>query len=84
MGKKLWLVMLVVIAVAILAGCGGSGGSGGTAGGTGGGQGSGNVKPAMVTDVGGLGDQSFNDSANRGLERAKSELQAPIPEVLGV
>lgn len=32
------------------------------------------VKSAMVTDVGGLGDQSFNDSANAGLERAVEEL----------
>lgn len=28
----------------------------------------------VVFDSGGIGDQSFNDSANRGLERAKSEL----------
>ncbi len=34
------------------------------------------VRAAMVTDVGGLGDQSFNDSANAGLERAASELGA--------
>ncbi len=34
------------------------------------------VRAAMVTDVGGLGDQSFNDSANAGLERAKSEMGA--------
>lgn len=30
----------------------------------------------MVTDVGGLGDHSFNDSANRGLLAAKDELHA--------
>ncbi len=34
------------------------------------------VQTAMVTDVGGLGDQSFNDSANAGLERAESEMGA--------
>jgi basic membrane protein A len=28
----------------------------------------------LVFDVGGLGDKSFNDAANRGLERAKKEL----------
>src|SRR2546430_13711858 len=28
----------------------------------------------LVFDVGGLGDKSFNDAANRGLERAKNEL----------
>jgi basic membrane protein A and related proteins len=36
------------------------------------------VRTAMVTDVGGLGDNSFNDSANAGLERAESELGADI------
>ena len=35
----------------------------------------------MVTDVGGLGDKSFNDSAYAGLRLAKSELGAQI-EVL--
>jgi basic membrane protein A len=34
------------------------------------------VRAAIVTDVGGLGDQSFNDSANAGLERAVSEMGA--------
>ncbi|HEX3548834.1 MAG TPA: BMP family ABC transporter substrate-binding protein, partial [Candidatus Elarobacter sp.] len=32
------------------------------------------VRIGMVTDVGGLGDRSFNDSAYRGLVRAKDEL----------
>jgi basic membrane protein A len=32
----------------------------------------------MVTDVGGLGDKSFNDSAYRGLLRAQEELHAGI------
>ena len=40
---------------------------------TGAGSGEG-VRAAVVTDVGGLGDQSFNDAANRGLEQAVSEL----------
>jgi basic membrane protein A len=34
------------------------------------------VRAAIVTDIGGLGDQSFNDSANTGLERAISEMGA--------
>jgi basic membrane protein A len=38
-------------------------------------------KLGMVTDVGGLGDKSFNDSAYAGLRRAKAELGAQI-EVL--
>lgn len=32
----------------------------------------------MVTDVGGLGDKSFNDSAYRGLQEAQTELGAHI------
>jgi basic membrane protein A and related proteins len=32
------------------------------------------TKVGLVFDVGGLGDKSFNDAANRGLEKAKSEL----------
>jgi basic membrane protein A len=35
---------------------------------------SGAVRIAMVTDVGGLGDRSFNDSAYAGLVRAKNDL----------
>src|SRR5579859_7681580 len=31
-------------------------------------------KIGLVFDIGGLGDKSFNDAANRGLERAKKEL----------
>jgi basic membrane protein A len=38
----------------------------------------GNVRLAMVTDTGGLGDQSFNDGAYRGLLNAKAELHADI------
>lgn len=32
------------------------------------------IKTAMVTDVGGLGDKSFNDAAWAGLEKAKADL----------
>ena len=39
------------------------------------------IRSAMVTDVGGLGDQSFNDSAYAGLQRAQEELGVSI-EVL--
>jgi basic membrane protein A len=38
----------------------------------------GNVRLAMVTDTGGLGDQSFNDGAYRGLLDAKAKLHAEI------
>jgi basic membrane protein A len=33
---------------------------------------------AMVTDVGGLGDKSFNDSAYRGLQQSQADLDAYI------
>jgi basic membrane protein A len=39
------------------------------------------IRLAMVTDIGGLGDKSFNDSAYRGLLEAKDRLGAEI-EVL--
>jgi basic membrane protein A len=38
----------------------------------------GGLKFAMVTDVGGLGDKSFNDSADRGLVEAQSKFHAHI------
>ena len=38
----------------------------------------GNVRLAMVTDTGGLGDRSFNDSAYAGLMAAKKTLHADI------
>src|ERR687893_653766 len=69
-----------VLALALLAvGCaggqaGGGGGGGGDEGGGGGGGGATEVRPALVLDVGGLGDQSFNDSAYAGLQRAKQEF----------
>ncbi len=36
------------------------------------------VKAAMVTDVGGLGDKSFNDLSYEGLKRAQSELGVEV------
>lgn len=78
MRSKLRLIVLLGAALAVAAGCGGGGGGEGD---TGGGQGGGDVRTAMVTDVGGLGDQSFNDSAYRGLQRAEEEFGAQI-EVL--
>jgi len=39
------------------------------------------VMAAMATDVGGLGDQSFNDGAYAGLQRAKEEFDVEISVV---
>jgi basic membrane protein A len=36
------------------------------------------IKVGLVFDVGGLGDKSFNDAANRGLVRAKDELGVQV------
>jgi basic membrane protein A and related proteins len=60
------VLLPLILALALMAvGCGGGGG----------GQGGGSdVRPAMVTDIGGLGDQSFNDAANAGLQRARKEF----------
>ena len=77
MARKLWLVTVLALVLAVAAACGGGSGDSGGGGNDGGGdQGGGGeeVQPAMVTDVGGLGDQSFNDSANAGLERAAEEF----------
>ncbi len=66
---KLWSLLTVMILVSlVVSACGGGGG------GAAGGGGEGKFKSAIVLDVAGLGDQSFNDSANRGLEKAKAEL----------
>jgi basic membrane protein A and related proteins len=62
-----WISLLLSLSL-VIAACGGGGG-----GGQGGGGGT-EVRPALVLDVGGLGDQSFNDSAFAGLKRAKSEF----------
>src|SRR5918997_3742797 len=60
---------LLVSLSLVIAACGGGGGGGGQGGG-----GATEVRPALVLDVGGLGDQSFNDSAYAGLQRAKKEF----------
>ncbi len=63
-----------------LAGCGSSDNAGGgstTSGGTSGGKA---VKVGLAFDVGGRGDQSFNDSAARGADKAKSEFGMTIKD----
>jgi basic membrane protein A len=68
------LIAALSLAVVVIAGCaGGATTGGGEAAKTGG---AAKLKTAMVTDVGGLGDKSFNDAAWAGLEKAKAELGA--------
>jgi basic membrane protein A and related proteins len=71
------LAISVILALALIAGCGGGGGDQG-----GGGGGATEVRPGLVLDVGGLGDQSFNDSAYAGLQRAKKEFDLGETETL--
>jgi basic membrane protein A len=62
--------MVLALALALtVVGCGGSGGGGGGEGGS-----NSDVRPGLVLDVGGLGDQGFNDSAYAGLKRAEKNL----------
>ncbi len=57
-------------------------GSGGTSTGASGSQApTSNLKIGLAYDIGGRGDQSFNDSAARGLDKAKSELGFSIKEL---
>ena len=87
MKRRLFALLMAAILVFSLAAC--SGGSDATepagteaAGGTeaaegteaAGGETTGTIKVGMVTDVGGINDQSFNQSSWEGLQRAQEEL----------
>jgi basic membrane protein A len=66
--KRFLMVLIVLLAAASL-----------FAGGTG--EKGAGIKAAMATDVGGLGDKSFNDGSYAGLELAKEKLGVDIPVV---
>ena len=70
------LAAFVLVLGVVAAGCGDDDDSGSS--GTGSSSSQSQEKPAikvgLVTDIGGLNDRSFNQLANEGLERAKSEL----------
>jgi len=63
-----------LLSCVLLAGCSGAKSTTSGAGATG-------PRIGMVTDVGGLGDRSFNDSAYAGLQAAKEKLNASIQVV---
>lgn len=69
--KVLALALALVMVAFSVAGCGGKKAETPS---TGGGTSTTKVKAAMVTDIGGLGDKSFNDLSASGLDRAKKEL----------
>jgi basic membrane protein A len=66
--KRARLLVLSATFAVVAAACGGQTVTGGGGGGGGGGQQ--DIAVGMALDVGGLGDKSFNDAANRGLEQA--------------
>ena len=72
------LVALTIALCGIVAtGCGGDDSSSSSSGGSSSSQSTPEakkIKVGLVTDIGGLNDRSFNQLANEGLERAKSEL----------
>ena len=74
------LVTVAATAALGLAACGG-GSSGGGATASGGNK---TVKVGMAYDVGGRGDQSFNDSAAKGLDQAKADFSVQTKELEAV
>jgi basic membrane protein A and related proteins len=61
----------VAASALVLSACGSSGGDGGSGGGSGGDS---DVVVGLAYDIGGRGDQSFNDSAAAGLDKAEKEF----------
>jgi basic membrane protein A len=74
------LVAALAVATLALAACGGSSAVSGSSPSTSGAATS-KVKVGLAYDVGGRGDQSFNDSAARGLDKAKAELGVQTKEL---
>jgi basic membrane protein A len=72
-GRRVLTLVPIALLALVAASCGGGGNE--SEGTTGGSTTSGNqVKVALVTDIGGLNDRGFNALANKGLERAESQL----------
>ena len=68
MRTRMIVITLALVLALVTVGCGGSGGGGG------GSQDGAEVRPGLVLDVGGLGDDGFNDSAYAGLKRAEKDF----------
>jgi len=78
-GKVVRGLLVAVLALAMgVAACGDDESSGGSGGGGGDDGGQQKIRVGMVTDIGGLNDRSFNQSAYEGLKRAEKELGADI------
>lgn len=72
------IVLVMAILAGVVAGCGNSSQGGTTPGGT---TGEAKLKAGMVTDIGGLGDKSFNDLSWEGLQRAEKELGVEVKAI---
>ncbi|GJF29620.1 BMP family ABC transporter substrate-binding protein [Kitasatospora sp. NE20-6] len=82
MRRSLKLAAVVLsgsLSIASLAACGAKSTDNPTPGASGA-SGASGVKVGMAYDIGGRGDQSFNDSAARGLDQAKDELGVQVTE----
>lgn len=75
MSRKLISLLTILVITLLLAACGGGGSTAGSSGDSGGGDSGGQEPLKVVLFINGvLGDKSFFDSAQRGIDRAKSEL----------
>ena len=81
MKRKSGLLLALCMLFSILAGCQGGGKTVSSSGGAGSGEGESKYKIAMVTDVAGLGDQSFNDMAYNGLKLLEADYGVEITVV---
>ena len=78
------LVAGLAAAAMVLAACGGgsdSAGSATTSGGASSASGGEAIKVGLAYDIGGRGDKSFNDSAAKGLDQAKTDLGVNVQEL---
>lgn len=81
MNRTIKAVTALTAASLALAACGSADDSESTSGGASSGAGGGKaLKVGMAYDVGGRGDQSFNDSAAAGLDKAKADLGVDVKE----
>jgi basic membrane protein A len=71
--RVLKIAPVLIAGALVIAGCGGDDDNASSSGGTTSAPTS-NLKVGMAYDIGGRGDQSFNDAAAAGLDRSKSEL----------
>ncbi len=78
--RRMTALAAVLAGALALAGCGGDSGSGSGSGDTGGSSAGSDINVGVAYDVGGRGDQSFNDSAARGLDSSKDEYGFQVTE----